>query len=132
MTQITTTPTPSWHALSTEAVASALSTDLSEGLGDEEVVRRRRREGFNELPEAPPPSPLTLFLSQFTSVIVWVLMGAAVLSGLLQDWLDSAAIMTIVVLNGVLGFVQEYRAERSLAALRKMSVSMARVIRGGR
>ncbi|HKY72079.1 MAG TPA: cation-translocating P-type ATPase [Nitrospira sp.] len=123
--------TSSWHALSAEAVASALSTDLSDGLDDEEVVRRQRREGFNELPEAPPPSLVKLFLSQFTSVIIWVLLGAAIVSGLLEDWLDAAAIMAIVFLNGVLGFIQEFRAERSLAALRKMSVAMARVIRGG-
>jgi Ca2+-transporting ATPase len=74
---------------------------------------------------------LRLFLSQFTSVIVWVLIAAAVISGLLEDWLDAAAILAIVFLNGLLGFVQEFRAERSLAALRKMSVSTARVIRDG-
>ena len=74
---------------------------------------------------------MKLFLSQFTSVIVWVLVGAAVISGLLEDWLDAAAILAIVFLNGLLGFVQEFRAERSLAALRKMSVAMARVIRDG-
>ena len=87
-----------------EAVATALSTDVIRGLGDEEVVRRQRHEGFNELPEAPPASPLKLFLSQFTSVIIWVLIGAAVMSGLLKDWLDAAAIMAIVFVNGVLGF----------------------------
>ena len=117
--------------MSAEAVVTALSTNLTGGLGDEEAVRRQRREGFNELPEAPPASPLKLFLSQFTSVIIWVLIGAAVLSGLLHDWLDAAAIMAIVFLNGGLGFIQEFRAERSLAALRKMSVTMARVVRGG-
>ena len=88
-------------------------------------------EGPNELPEAQPPSLLRLFLSQFTSVIVWVLIGAAIISGLLEDWLDAAAILAIVLLNGLLGFVQEFRAERSLAALRKMSVATARVIRDG-
>ena len=131
MTQIPMTPSPSWHALSVEAVVTALSTALGDGLDDEEVVRRQRREGFNELPEAPPPSLVKLFLSQFTSVIIWVLLGAAIVSGLLEDWLDAAAIMAIVFLNGVLGFIQEFRAERSLAALRRMSVAMARVIRGG-
>ena len=64
--------------MSAEAVVTALSTNLTGGLGDEEAVRRQRREGFNELPEAPPASPLKLFLSQFTSVIIWVLVGAAV------------------------------------------------------
>ncbi|HET9606346.1 MAG TPA: cation-translocating P-type ATPase [Nitrospira sp.] len=131
MAQATTTSSPSWHAMPAEAVVTALSTDVMSGLGDEEVVRRQRHEGFNELPEAPPASPLKLFLSQFTSVIIWVLAGAAVVSGLLHDWLDAAAIMAIVFLNGGLGFIQEFRAERSLAALRKMSVTMARVVRGG-
>lgn len=131
MAQITTTPSLSWHALSPQEVAAAISTDLGDGLDAEEAVQRQRHEGFNELPEAPPASPLKLFLSQFTSVIVWVLIGAAVLSGLLDDWLDAAAIMAIVFLNGVLGFIQEFRAERSLAALRRMSVAMAHVIRQG-
>ena len=87
MAQITTTPSLSWHALSPQEVAAAISTDLGDGLDAEEAVQRQRHEGFNELPEAPPAPPLKLFLSQFTSVIVWVLIGAAVLSGLLDDWL---------------------------------------------
>ena len=129
MAQIITTS--SWHALSAEAVTTALSTNLSDGLDEDEVARRRTRHGFNELPEALPPSPVVLFISQFKTVIIWVLIGAAVVSGLLEDWLDAAAIMAIVLVNGVLGFIQEFRAERSLAALRRMSVAMARVIRRG-
>src|SRR5262249_52640328 len=97
----------------------------------QEAERRRAESGPNELPEASPPSPVTLFLSQFTNVIVWVLIGAAVISGLLEDWIDAAAIVTIVFLNGLLGFVQEFRAEGSLAALRNMSVAMAGVARDG-
>jgi Ca2+-transporting ATPase len=120
-----------WHATPAEALASELRTNLEAGLSTEEAIHRQQSEGFNELPEAQPASPLKLFLSQFTSVIVWVLIGAAVVSGLLEDWIDAAAIVTIVFLNGLLGFVQEYRAEQSLAALRKMSVSMARVFRDG-
>ena len=120
-----------WHAIPAEAVAAELRANLEAGLSTEEAIRRQQNEGFNELPEAQPASPLKLFLSQFTSVIVWVLIGAAVVSGLLEDWLDAAAILAIVFLNGLLGFVQEFRAEQSLAALRKMSVSMARVFRDG-
>ncbi|HET7910159.1 MAG TPA: cation-translocating P-type ATPase [Nitrospira sp.] len=123
--------TPSWHALSPDDVAQALATDVIAGLGDEEAVQRLLREGFNELPESPPPSIVKLFVSQFASVIIWVLLGAAAVSGLLEDWLDAAAIMAIVLLNGVLGFVQEYRAERTLAALRNMSVPTTRVVRHG-
>ncbi len=120
-----------WHTMTPEAVAAALTTDLSRGLDGSDAALRQVRDGFNELPEAPPPSLLKLFASQFTSVIVWVLIGAAVVSGLLGDWLDTAAILAIVLINGLLGFIQEFRAERSLAALRKMSVAMARVVRGG-
>lgn len=110
---------------------TALSSNLDAGLTTEEAGRRQLSEGFNELPEAPPPSLLKLFLSQFANVIVWVLIGAAGVSGLLEDWLDAAAILTIVILNGLLGFFQEFRAERSLAALRKLSVALARVLRSG-
>ncbi|HSB44085.1 MAG TPA: cation-translocating P-type ATPase [Nitrospira sp.] len=120
-----------WHSIPADALAMELRTNLEAGLSAAEADRRQKSEGFNELPEAPPPSPLKLFLSQFTSVIVWVLIGAAVVSGLLAEWLDAAAIIAIVFLNGLLGFVQEFRAERSLAALRKMSVAMARVVRDG-
>ena len=116
---------------STEDLARQVKADPEHGLAAEEARQRLDRQGANELPESPPPSLLSLFLSQFTSVIVWVLIGAAVISGLLEDWLDAAAILTIVLVNGVLGFVQEFRAERSLAALRKMSVATARVVRDG-
>ncbi|MBS0184457.1 MAG: cation-translocating P-type ATPase [Nitrospira sp.] len=120
-----------WYAQPAEALADELRTDLDAGLKVDEAARRRVYEGPNELPEAPPPSLLKLFVSQFASFLVWVLIGAAIVSGLLEDWIDAAAILAIVFLNGVLGFVQEFRAERSLAALRKMSVAMARVIRDG-
>lgn len=127
----TQAPVVPWYAISSELCAARLNTHPERGLSDENVQDRLAVEGPNELPEAQPPSLLRLFLSQFTSVIVWVLIGAAIISGLLEDWLDAAAILTIVILNGLLGFVQEFRAERSLAALRKMSVATARVIRDG-
>lgn len=120
-----------WHSVPADVLAMELGTNLAVGLSADEAGRRQQSEGFNELPEAPPLSLVKLFFSQFTSVIVWVLIGAAIISGLLEDWLDAAAILAIVFLNGLLGFVQEFRAERSLAALRKMSVTMARVFRDG-
>jgi P-type Ca2+ transporter type 2C len=123
--------TPAWYARRAETLADDLQTDLKNGLSIDDAARRLTDEGPNELPQPPPPSLLKLFLSQFTSLIVWVLIGAAILSGLLEDWIDAAAILAIVFLNGVLGFVQEFRAEQSLAALRKLSVTMARVIRAG-
>ena len=131
MTQLLEHPTTKIWQFTPEKLAIFLGTDSERGLTHQEVERRRTELGPNELPEVPPPSVVTLFLSQFTSIIVWVLVGAAVISGLLEDWLDAAAIVAIVFLNGLFGFVQEFRAERSLAALRNMSVAMARVVRDG-
>jgi len=118
-----------WYSCSPDALAKGLQTSVDGGLSEYEAQQRLEREGPNELPEAQPPSLLRLFFSQFASFIIWVLIGAAVISGLLEDWLDAAAILAIVLFNGVLGFIQEFRAERSLAALRKMSMATARVIR---
>jgi Ca2+-transporting ATPase len=120
-----------WHALAPEALAGELGASLEAGLSEAEAARRLAALGPNELPEAPPASPLLLWLAQFRSLIVWVLIGAAALSGLLGDWVDVGAILAIVLLNALLGFVQEYKAERSLAALKTLSVATARVCRDG-
>ena len=120
-----------WHALAPEAVAVRLQTDAEAGLGEPEARRRFEQQGPNELPEAPPPSPLTLFLRQFSSLVIWVLIAAAVVSGFLEEWIDAAAILTIVLLNALLGFLQEFKAERSLAALKRLSAPSARIVRGG-
>ncbi|MBI4401824.1 MAG: cation-translocating P-type ATPase [Nitrospirae bacterium] len=120
-----------WHALTPEALTGELRANLDAGLTEREARQRLADHGPNELPESPPASPLTIFLAQFASLIIWVLIGAAVISGLLHEWVDAAAILAIVILNAILGFVQEYRAERSLAALKKLSITTARVIRDG-
>jgi Ca2+-transporting ATPase len=124
-------PVVPWYAMSVALCATRLNVHPERGLSGDDARGRLAAQGPNEMPEAQPPSLLRLFLSQFTSVIIWVLIGAAILSGLLEDWLDAAAILAIVLLNGVLGFVQEFRAEQSLAALRKMSVATARAVRDG-
>lgn len=123
--------TRSWHATAVEELCAQLDADAQAGLRQEDAARRLRQYGPNELPEAPPTSILTLLLSQFTSVIIWVLIGAAVISGWLEDWIDAAAILAIVLLNGLLGFIQEYRAEQSLAALKRLSMATAKVLRNG-
>lgn len=120
-----------WHTLSSEALSRELQADPETGLPEQEARIRLVQQGPNELPQAPLVSPVTLFLRQFSSIIIWVLIGAALVSGLLQEWVDAAAILVIVALNAVLGFVQEFRAERSLEALKRMEVVMARVVRNG-
>lgn len=119
------------------ATAPLLSANLSPiqsstGLSTALAARRLAEDGPNVLPEPAHVSAVRLFVRQFSNIMIGVLAGAALLSGWLQAWIDAAAILAIIVLNGMLGFVQEYKAERSLAALRRFSETNACVIRDGR
>ena len=120
-----------WYARSTEEIGRKLGVVPAHGLDEDEAARRLSAHGRNELPEAAPLSPWRILGAQFSSLIIWVLIGAACVSGLLGEWIDAGAILAIVLLNGLLGFVQEYRAEQSLAALKTMAVTYARVMREG-
>lgn len=121
-----------WHNKSPEEVAALLQTDLEHGLEEEEAAARFSKWGPNELPEKKPVTPLTIFLRQFNDFMIWVLLFAVVLSGVwLGEAIDAIAILAIIVLNAVLGFVQEYRAELAMAGLRELAAPGARVIRSG-
>jgi Ca2+-transporting ATPase len=103
-----------------------------DGLSVSEAKRRFSIHGPNKLREKPGRSPLSLFLGQFTDVLVIVLLVAAVISGFLGEISDTVVISVIVILNAVIGFVQEYRAEKAVEALKKMAEPVATVVRGGR
>ena len=120
-----------WH-LNIDEVAGALGGDLSLGLASAEAEARLKKYGPNQLKEKKGTSPLIIFLEQFQNFIVWILIGAALVSGFLKEWVDALAIVAIVILNAILGFIQEYRAEKSLAALKKLSSPNSKVIRDGR
>jgi P-type Ca2+ transporter type 2C len=120
-----------WHQSVNETAAS-LRTSLSDGLSSAEVKKRRDEFGLNQLREMKGRSPVTIFLEQFQDFIIWVLIAAALVSGFLREWVDAFAIIAIVILNAVLGFIQEYRAEKSLSALKKLSSPAAKVIRENR
>jgi Ca2+-transporting ATPase len=120
-----------WYSRPVEDVAAALQVDTTIGLPAGEVAARLERHGPNRLPRQPPPGPLSLLLRQFTSLLVYILLFAAGLSLALGDWLEFAAIIVIAVFNGVLGFVQEHRAEQALSALESLSVPTATVLRDG-
>ena len=119
-----------WH-LDIHETAQALETDLSNGLPGDQAQFRLTRYGPNTLREEKGRGRLKIFLDQFGDFIIWVLFGAALVSGFLQEWVDALAIIAIVILNAVLGFVQENRAEKSLLALKKMAAPFSKVIRGG-
>ncbi len=122
---------PVWHGLGTEAVADRLGVDAAAGLSQAEAAARLARVGPNQIGEATHRSPWSMFAGQFTDFMIVVLLIAAVVSGLIGELLDTVVIAIIVVLNGVLGFVQEYRAERAMAALKRLAGATARVLREG-
>jgi len=112
-------------------VLQALGVDFASGLTQSEADRRLQEYGRNELEERPGRRPLAILFEQLTASVVLILIAAAIISALLGDYKDSIAIAAIVVLNAVLGFSQEYRAEKALAALKKLTVPSARVRRDG-
>ena len=101
------------------------------GLSDAEAKKLFTQYGANEITGQPRQTPLSIFLSQFTSTLILLLVIASIASLFLGDVLDGIFILLIVILNGILGFVQEYRAENAIAALKKMTVTFARVVRNG-
>jgi P-type Ca2+ transporter type 2C len=125
------TSSPDWHTLTAEQTLHRLSS-IESGLEPEEAERRLKQHGFNRLTEASRPTFLHLVWDQLNNFIVILLVIAAIVSGLLGEWAEAAAITAIVVLNAILGVVQEQRAEEALAALKKLSAPEAHGLRGGR
>lgn len=119
-----------WHTMSVEDVFTFLKTSYK-GITQEEAQVRLNAYGFNELKEKKKMTPLMMLLHQFTDFMILVLTAAALLSGLLGELSDTIAIIVIVVLNAIIGFVQEYRAEKAMEALKKMAAPLATVIREG-
>lgn len=129
---------PAWHLPAADEVLELLKTDLEAGLSDDEAKRRLDRIGPNDLVERGLKSPRQILWEQATSVMVLVLVGAGLIKAGIaiteakpREWIDAGAIFAIVILNVVLGFFQEYRAEKAMAALKKLSAPLVRVRRGG-
>jgi len=120
-----------WYQLDENEVVQSLHTDTSEGLSTGEANRRLVEIGLNELVERDIKSPLKIIWEQLAAVMVLILIVAAIVSMLLQEWDDAAVIIAIVILNAVLGFSQDYRAEKAIAALKRMAVPTVRVRRDG-
>jgi len=119
-----------WHALKTEEVLQHLKVE-EQGLTTGEAARRQATYGPNQLQEAPRPGFLYTLWEQVNSFVVWLLIIASVVSALLGDYIEAAAILAIVVLNAALGIIQERRAEEALAALKKLTAPEAQVLRDG-
>ncbi len=120
-----------FHSMSVEGVIRALGVDRSNGLSADEVERRRRIYGPNRIVEVKRPSPVLIFLNQYRSVLVMILLAAVAVSAALGDVIEAAVIGVILLFIGLMGFLQEYRAERALERLRELTAPRCRVLRDG-
>jgi Ca2+-transporting ATPase len=120
-----------WHTLSPEQILKQLATPSESGLTSEEAAKRLQTYGPNQLAEAPGVTFWQMLIDQFNNFVVILLIVAAIISAILGDIEEAAAIMAIVILNATLGVVQERRAEQALAALKKLSTPEAQVVRDG-
>lgn len=119
-----------WHRLSIPETFELLSTN-QQGLSDIEAEKKLLETGPNELEEGKKKSIAGMLLAQFKDVMILILLAAAIISGIVGDLTDTIVILIIVLLNAVLGFFQEYRAEKAMQALKQMAVTQARVLRNG-
>ena len=120
-----------WHELETDAAFASLQSSATTGLGMELAAKRLQEYGPNELPEAPARSIWAMFFVQFKNTLVIILLIAAVIAGFLGEIGDAAVILIVITLNALLGVIQEAKAEKSLAALKKMSQPSSVVLRDG-
>ena len=119
-----------WHALSAEQVLAELNAP-PDGLSDKEVTHRQKTYGPNRLPQAERRSLLVRFLRQFDNILIYVLLVAAVITGLLEHWVDTFVILAVVIINALIGFIQEGKAETAMNAIRDMLAPKASVLRDG-
>lgn len=104
----------------------------SNGLSGDEAARRLNRHGRNQLPAVHARGPIQRFVAQFHNVLIYVLIGAAVVTGALHHWVGTAVILAVVLANAFIGFIQEGKAEAAMAAIRQMLAPHAAVLRDGR
>jgi magnesium-transporting ATPase (P-type) len=128
--QNATAPISSPHAVSSEVVLAALESSLH-GLSLSEAVTRLEQYGRNTLPQAKPPGIGTVFLRQFASPLIYVLVAAALLSLMIKEWSDAGFISAVLFINAVIGTIQEYSAQRAAAALQELVSTRCRVLREG-
>ncbi|HLD13598.1 MAG TPA: cation-transporting P-type ATPase, partial [Burkholderiales bacterium] len=120
-----------WHRLPAEEAVQRLGADLHAGLTEAEAAARLAAHGRNEIAEGRRRGPWRMLADQFTDFMILILLAAALVAGFIGDVTDTVIILAIVVLNAVVGFIQEYRAERAVAALKLMAAPSALVLRAG-
>ncbi|MGK7379589.1 cation-transporting P-type ATPase [Planococcus sp. 1R117A] len=124
-------PTTKWHQLTVQEVMEVLQTDVNKGLTEEEAANRSRQWGLNVLPEPEKESAILRFIKHFKDVLIYVLMGAAIITILLGHYIDTLVILLVIVINAAIGFIQESKAEKALEGIREMLSLKATVVRNG-
>src|SRR5665648_609967 len=119
-----------WYHISADDIISFLQSSL-EGITQEEAANRLARNGYNEVEPKKEHGPVYKFLKQFASPLIYVLLAASVVTFFLKEYADMTVILAVVLANAIIGFIQEYKAERALESLAKMLVPEASVIRNG-
>jgi cation-transporting ATPase F len=132
MTELRERSDAAHHGLPIHEVVLLWGSDLTSGLTAAEVAERQVRFGPNTLPESGGPGPLRVFAEQFNSPLIYVLLGAAIVTGAIGEWIDTGVILGVVIVNAVVGYIQERRAGKALAALAELTRTRAVVIRDGR
>jgi Ca2+-transporting ATPase len=120
-----------WHSLKIEEVAKILDSDLEKGLSEKEAENRLKKFGLNKIPEEEKWTAIKIFLNQFKSPLIYILVVAGIITIFLKDYNDSIIIFLAVLLNSMIGFLQEYKAEKTLSMLKKIVKEEAKVLREG-
>lgn len=121
-----------WHSLSADEALQRLKSPVAEGLTSSEAARRMERYGPNQLEGKPRRTFLQMVFEQLKNFVILLLVGAAILSGVLGEYIDAGAILAIVLLNTILGVIQESRAEEALAALQRLAAPDSQALRDGK
>lgn len=121
-----------WHTLEADAALEKLQSSAKEGLTQQEVSKRLEQYGENKLPMKKGRHPILQFLSHFHNVLIYILIAAAVVTGLMEHWIDTIVILAVVLANAIVGFIQEGKAEKALEGIKNMLSLDAQVIRDGK
>ena len=126
-----TITTEHWHYLTEKQILDLLETQPDRGLHPLEVENRHIRYGSNTLTHKEAKTPLSIFLEQFNQPLIYILMAAGVITGILEEWIDMGVIFAVVLLNAIVGFIEEAKAMQAMSALAKAIHSEATVVRAG-
>ncbi len=121
---------PSWHDICIDLVLDKLGA-TSTGLSRHEAEVRLKTHGSNRLPDPPKRSAVMRFLLQFHNILIYVLLGSAIITAILDHWIDTLVILVVVLTNAIIGFIQEGKAEEAMDAIRQMLAPHASVLRSG-